>query len=75
MRQAVIEALGGLLPNSLLPHANAVLARLEDIAREASITEIASNSQNDDAVGADFHLAHGFAEAERVACFVRKLEG
>ena len=55
--------------------AAAVLARLEDIAREASITEIASNSQNDDAVGADFHLAHGFAEAERVACFVRTLEG
>ena len=55
--------------------AAALLARLEDIAREACITEIASVSRIDDAVGADFHLANGFAEAERVTCFVRKIDG
>ena len=54
--------------------AAAMLTRLEDIAREAGITEIASDSRFDDAVGADFHLANGFAEAERVACFVRKID-
>ena len=42
-------------------------ALLEDIAREAGTTEIASDSRSGDAVGADFHLANGFAEAERVA--------
>ena len=41
--------------------ASALLARLEDIAREACITEIASDSRIDDAVGANFHLANGFA--------------
>ena len=55
--------------------AAALLARLEDNAREAGITEIASDSRIDDAVGADFHLANGFAETERVACFVRKIDG
>ena len=55
--------------------AAAMLARLEDIAREAGITEIASDSRIDDAVGADFHLANGFSEAERVTCFVRKIDG
>jgi len=55
--------------------AAALLARLEDIAREAGITEIASNSRIDYAVGADFHLANGFGEAERVTCFVRKIDG
>ena len=52
-----------------------LLARLEDIATEACITKIASDSRIDDAVGADFHLANGFAEAERFACFVRKFDG
>ena len=55
--------------------AAALLAQLEDIAREAGITEIASDSRIDDAVGADFHLANGFSEGERVACFVRKIDG
>jgi N-acetylglutamate synthase-like GNAT family acetyltransferase len=55
--------------------AAALLARLEDIAREAGIAKIASNSRIDDAVGADFHLANGFAEAESAACFVRKIDG
>ena len=55
--------------------AAALLAQLEDIAREAGITEIASDSRIDDAVGADFHLANGFSEAERVTCFVRKING
>ena len=55
--------------------AAALLARLEDIAREACITEIASDSRIDDAVGADFHLANGFGEAERVTCLVRKIDG
>ncbi|MGB1710234.1 MAG: GNAT family N-acetyltransferase [Candidatus Puniceispirillaceae bacterium] len=55
--------------------AAALLAQLEDIAREAGITEIASDSRIDDAVGADFHLANGFSEAERVTCFVRKIDG
>ena len=41
--------------------AAALLARLEDIARETSITAVASDSRIDDAVGADFHLANGFA--------------
>ena len=53
--------------------AAALLSRLEDIAREAGITEIASDSRIDDAVGADFHLVNGFAEAEGVTCFVRKI--
>ena len=55
--------------------AAALLAQLEDIAREAGITEIASDSRIDDAVGADFHLTNGFAEAERVTCFFRKISG
>ena len=55
--------------------AAALLVRLEDIAREAGLTEIASDSRIDDAVGADFHLANGFSEAERVTCFVRKIDG
>jgi aminoglycoside 6'-N-acetyltransferase I len=55
--------------------AAALLAQLEDIAREAGITEIASDSRIDDAVGADFHLANGFSKAERVTCFVRKIDG
>ena len=55
--------------------AAALLVRLEDIAREAGITEIASDSRIDDAIGADFHLANGFAETERFACFVRKIDG
>ena len=55
--------------------AAALLAQLEDIAREAGITEIASDSRIDDAVGADFHLANGFSEGERVTCFVRKIDG
>ncbi len=55
--------------------AAALLVRLEDIAREAGITEIASDSHIDDAVGADFHLANGFAEAERVTSFVREIGG
>ena len=55
--------------------AAALLVRLEEIAREAGITEIASVSRIDDAVGAEFHLANGFAEAERVTCFVRKIGG
>ena len=55
--------------------AAALLVRLEDIAKESGITEIASDSRIDDAVGADFHLANGFSEAERVTCFVRKIDG
>ena len=55
--------------------AAALVTRLEDIAREAGITEIASDSRIDDAAGADFHTANGFTEAERVGCFVRKIEG
>ena len=55
--------------------AAALLAQLEDIAREAGITEIASDSRIDDAVGADIHLANGFSEGERVTCFVRKIDG
>ena len=52
----------------------ALVTRLEDIAREAGITEIASDSQIDDAAGADFYPANGFTEAKQVACFVRKIE-
>ena len=55
--------------------AAALLARLEVIAVEAGITEIASDSRIDDVDGTDFHLASGFAETERVACFVRKIGG
>tara|TARA_B100000963_G_scaffold333827_1_gene326505 strand:+ start:383 stop:796 length:414 start_codon:yes stop_codon:yes gene_type:complete len=40
--------------------APALLARLEDIARKASIAEIASDAEIDYAVGTDFHLANGF---------------
>ena len=55
--------------------AAALLARPEDFARKASIAEITSDSKIDDAVGTDFHLANGFTEAERITCFVRKIEG
>ena len=55
--------------------AAAMLGQLEDIAREAGITKIASDSRIDDAVGADFYLANRFSEAERVTCFVRKIDG
>ena len=55
--------------------AAALLARLENIAREASITKIVSDSRIDNAVEADFNLAIGFAKAERVTCFVRKIGG
>ena len=54
--------------------AAALLAQLEDIAKEAGVAEIASDSRIDDAVGGDFHLANGFANAERFACFVRKID-
>ena len=53
--------------------AAALIARLEDIAVEAGIAEIASDARIDDMTGTAFHTAHGFAEAERVACFVRKV--
>ena len=55
--------------------AAALVTRLEDIAKEGGITEIASDSRIDDAAGAEFHTANGFTEAERVACFVRKIKG
>ena len=51
----------------------ALIARLEDIAIEAGIAEIASDARIDDMTGTAFHTAYGFAEAERVACFVRKV--
>ena len=54
--------------------AAALLARLKDIATQAGIAEIAFDLRIDDAVGADFHPANGFAEAERVACIVEKIE-
>ena len=53
----------------------ALLARLEDIARRAGIAEIASDSRLNNALGANFHLANGFVEAERVTCVVRKIDG
>ena len=43
------------------------------LAAEAGIAEIASDARIDDMTGTAFHTAHGFAEAERVACFVRKV--
>ena len=53
--------------------AAALIARLEDIAVEAGIAEIASDARIDDMTGTAFHTAYGFAQAERVACFVRKV--
>lgn len=53
--------------------AAALLARLEEIARHAGITELASDARCDDAAGLAFHHAAGFAEAERVACFVKHI--
>ena len=55
--------------------AAAMLAQLEDIAREAGIAKIASDSRIDYAGGADFHLVNGFSEAGRVTCFFRKIDG
>jgi len=55
--------------------AAALVTRLEDSAREAGTPESPSASRIDDAAGADFHTANGFTEAERVACFVKKIEG
>lgn len=53
--------------------AAALLAQIEDMARQAGITELASDAQLDDAAGMAFHRAFGFAEVERVACFVRRI--
>ena len=53
----------------------ALPARLEYIGRETGIAGTASNSRIFDVVGADFHLANGFTEANCVACFIRKIDG
>ena len=55
--------------------ATALIARLEDIARQAGIAEMASDARLDDAAALAFHHANGFAETEQVACFVRKISG
>lgn len=53
--------------------AAALLAQMEHMARKARLTELASDARLDDAAGMAFHRALGFAEVERVACFVRRI--
>lgn len=53
--------------------ARALLSACEDWARERGCTEFASDCELDNTDSAAFHLAAGFAEANRIICFAKRL--
>lgn len=55
--------------------ARALLAACEDWARERGCTEFASDCELDNADSAAFHLGAGFAQANRIVCFVKPIGG
>lgn len=54
-------------------HARALLAACEAWAREKSCREFASDCELDNGDSFRFHMSMGFAEANRVICFTKKL--
>ena len=55
--------------------ARALLRACEDWAREQGCTEFASDCELDNGGSIAFHLGAGFTEANRIVCFVKKLQG
>lgn len=53
--------------------ARALLSACEEWAREQGCTEFASDCELENENSAAFHLASGFAEANRVICFTKRL--
>lgn len=53
--------------------ASALLSACEDWARERGCTEFASDCELDNTDSMAFHLAAGFAEANRIICFAKRL--
>ena len=53
--------------------ARELLARCEQWAREQGCTEFASDCELDNGGSLAFHLKMGFAEANRIICFTKKL--
>ena len=53
--------------------AKALLAACEEWARRRGCTEFASDCELDNTDSLRFHLAAGFAEANRIICFTKKL--
>ncbi|MGN1002068.1 MAG: aminoglycoside 6'-N-acetyltransferase [Oscillospiraceae bacterium] len=53
--------------------ARELLAACQDWAREKGCTEFASDCELDNEDSRRFHLKMGFAEAERIVCFAKKL--
>ena len=54
--------------------ARALLSACEDWARERGCAEFASDCELGNTDSAAFHLAAGFAEANRIICFTKSLE-
>lgn len=54
-------------------HAGELLAACEDWARDQGCTEFASDCELDNRDSLAFHLNMGFAEANRIICFTKKL--
>ena len=54
-------------------HARELLACCERWAREQGCTEFASDCELDNSGSLAFHLKTGFAEANRIICFTKKL--
>lgn len=54
--------------------ARALLSACEDWAREQGCLEFASDCELDNEVSITFHLGTGFAEANRIVCFAKRLE-
>ena len=53
--------------------ARALLSACEEWAREQGCTEFASDCELSNENSAAFHLASGFAEANRIICFTKRL--
>lgn len=53
--------------------AQRLLAYCEDWAREQGCSEFASDCELDNEISRLFHLSVGFAEANRIICFTKKL--
>lgn len=51
-----------------------MLRSCEKWAAEAGCTEIASDCELDNAESLSFHMRAGFTEANRIICFIKKLE-
>ena len=53
--------------------ARQLMAASEAWARQKGITQMASDTPADNAASIDFHTKLGFAEAERIVCFIKEL--